>query len=284
MPRRNTMSHSLYRRYLQRITGENRYFGHVTAGDWRGVFFKHFKFAKRWSTVSKLNFTARDWESAWPIVMKQIEADTFNVIKRSRSGDVLSGEVILAGRPIGVIIKRAKRRYWYRYLNEIGRGVRARREWRKAWEAIVRNLPTAWPLIFMERRVRGYVVDAMILYELVPGPTLARVDLDAMPPADRDTLFRRAGRMLRRIESFGFAHFDAKASNWIVNFDEPTGPQPILIDIDGIRFRRWRQLGVRRLLRSMRERKVPFSEADSLALREGYAPYSPGVVESLKQS
>jgi len=312
MPRRNGMARTLIRRYVQRIFGENRYFGLLRfdepanaakpqaatnaarAGqpravsqhrppahnNWTGVYFKYFKFPKRWSAVSKLQLTERDWKTAWPALLGQIEADTLKVIKRSRSGDVLSGEVILNGRPVPVIVKRAKRRYWYRYLNEIGRGVRARREWRKAWEAIARNLPTAWPLAFFERRVMGYVVDAMIIYEHIPGPTLGNIDLDAMTAPDREKLFRRTGKLLRRIESFGFSHFDAKASNWIVQFDNQLGPQPILIDIDGIRFRRWKELGVRRLLRSMKERKA-FTEADSLALREGYAPYSPDVVKNL---
>ncbi len=53
MPRRNTMSNGIFRRYIQRITGKNRYFGTIDAGEWNGVFFKHFKFAKRWSAVSK---------------------------------------------------------------------------------------------------------------------------------------------------------------------------------------------------------------------------------------
>ena len=87
----------------------------------------------------------------------------------------------------------------------------------------------------------------------------------------KDMLFRRTGRLLRRIEQMGFSHFDAKASNWIV-FDDPRrGPMPILIDPDGIRRRRWIALGIQRLLRSMREHKQ-YSIADSLALCQGYAP------------
>ncbi len=280
MPRRNTMARTLYRRYIDRIDGENRYFGRLHSGGWSGVFFKHFKFAKRWSAISGRDYTERDWQSAWPAMMKQIEADTFTVIKRSRSGDVLSGEIILNGRPVEVIVKRARRRYWLRYFTEIGPRVRARREWRKSWEAIVRNLPAAWPLIYMERRVLGYSLDAIVVYEKVTGPILAGVDLDAMTRPQRDQLFTRIGRLLRRIESFNFGHYDAKASNWIVRFDEQTGPQPILIDIDGIRFYPWKQFGIRRLLRSLKERPA-FNEADSLSLRQGYACFDPNVIDQL---
>ena len=40
----------------------------------------------------------------------------------------------------------------------------------------------------------------------------------------RDDLFRRCGRILRRIEAVGFSHFDSKASNWIVMPDDLRGP------------------------------------------------------------
>src|SRR5207245_1183203 len=99
----------------------------------------------------------------------------------------------------------------------------------------------------------------------VPGAPLACADLDALDPADRDMLFRRTGHLLRRIELLGMSHFDAKSSNWIVYNDEKTGPQPILVDVDGIRRRRWVALGVQRLLRSMREH-AQYTPADSLAL------------------
>jgi hypothetical protein len=171
------------------------------------------------------------------------------------------------------VIKRPRRRYWYRYLNEIGRGARARRAWVKAWKMIARNVPSAWPLLLMERRRLGYVVDTLIVFERVPGATLAKADLDAIPPARRDMLFRRTGRLLRKIESLGFSHFDAKASNWIVMPDPKRGESPVLIDIDGVRQRRWVALGIQRLLKSLRSHPQ-YTPADSLALCQGYAPWT----------
>ena len=71
-----------------------------------------------------------------------------------------------------VIVKRPRRRKWWRYINEIGRGDRAYRAWIKSWSLVVRDVPTAWPLLLMQRRVMGYVVDAMIVFERVEGRTV----------------------------------------------------------------------------------------------------------------
>ena len=275
MPRQNPLSAAIWRNWLQRVTGDNRYFGRLDTGDgWRGLFFKQAKYPRPWSNVSRMTFTHAEWEHEWPQLLRRIEADQLDVIKRSRSGDVLSGSLTLGGRPLGVVIKRPRRRYWYRYLNEIGRGARARRAWMKAWKMIFRNVPSAWPLLMMERRKLGYVVDTIIVFERVPGPTLAKVDLDALPPERRDMLLRRVGRILRRIESLGFSHFDAKASNWIVLPDDGRrGEAPVLVDIDGVRQRRWVALGIQRLLKSMRSHPQ-YTPDDSLALCQGYAPFS----------
>jgi hypothetical protein len=51
-----------------------------------------------------------------------------------------------------------------------------------------------------------------------------------------------------------------------------------LIDVDGIRFRRWAALGISRLLRSMKDHPQ-YTVADSLALCQGYAPFSKKLVQ-----
>ena len=272
LPSSNPVSDRVYRRFLERATRENRYFGLLDIEGWRGVCFKQAKYPRPWSAASAMSFSSDEWRAGWPDLLRRVEADGLEVIKRSRSGDVLSGVVRLGGRSIDVVIKRPRRRYWYRYLNEIGRGARARRAWLKAWKMIARNVPGAWPLLLMERRRMGYVVDTLIVFERVPGPTLAKVDLDGIAPAQRDMLFRRTGRILRRIEALGFSHFDAKASNWIVMPDEKRGESPVVIDIDGIRQRRWVALGIRRLLKSLKSHPQ-YTPADSLALCQGYAPW-----------
>ena len=91
-------------------------------------------------------------------------------------------------------------------------------------------------------------------------------------------LNRRVGRTLRRIDNSRFAHFDAKSSNFIVLDDAHlggnAGPTPVMVDMDGIRRRRWVGLGIERLLRAMKQHPQ-YAPADSLAICQGYAPFSP---------
>jgi hypothetical protein len=273
LPRRNPESRRQWRKLLKRVRRENDYFGLLKSGAWRGVFFKQYKYARRWSAASGLRISAEDWRTAWPKLLRQIESDELPVIKRGASGEVLSGEVELGGQRLGVVIKRPFKRHWYRYVNEIGRGSRPWRAWYKAWALVVREIPTAWPLAVMQKRTVGYITDSVIVLERVEGSVLAHADLDAMGPKEREMLLHRAGRILRQIDELGLSHFDAKATNWIIQADAKLGATPVLVDVDGIRFRRWRALGIERLLRAMRDHPQ-YTAADSLALCRGYAPFS----------
>jgi tRNA A-37 threonylcarbamoyl transferase component Bud32 len=279
LPARNRVAERRFNTFMQKVTGGNRYFGRLVDDDgWEGVTFKQTKYPRAWSAVSRLNFTDDEWRDAWARLRGQLEADSLEVLKRTASGDVLAGKLTVGSHTLPVIVKHPRRKYWYRWVNEIGRGSRARRAWMKAWHMIARHIPVAWPLLVMERRRLGYVTDGLIVFERVPGATLHKVDLDAMNPAARDTLFRRVGRVLRRIDDSGFAHFDAKSSNFIVLEDAVlvgnAGPTPVMVDMDGIRRRRWIGLGVERLLRAMKQHPQ-YTPADSLAICQGYAPFSP---------
>ncbi len=273
MPTHNPARRRQWRKFLARTRGENEWFGRLELGSWSGFFFKRSKFVRRWAPASALEVQVEDWQREASKLLGQIEAGELHAIKKSKGGEVLRGKISLGGKDVDVVVKRPFRRKWYRYVNEIGRGSRAARAWRKAWTLVAAEIPTAWPLAVLEKRRLGYVTDAIIILEHVPGPMLTTVDLGLLDPESRDALFRRAGRVLRRIDEVGLSHFDAKSSNWIVREDSKLGPWPILIDVDGIRNRRWHALGISRLLRSMEEHPL-YSVADSLALCQGYSPFS----------
>jgi tRNA A-37 threonylcarbamoyl transferase component Bud32 len=274
MPPRNREARPVRRKLMSRIYGNNRYFASLDIGDWKGAaILKHMQ-PRRWSKVSQSTFQPAQWQQAWPDLLQRIESGQLTVIKQSRSGEVLEGEVILSGKPIQVIIKRPKRRYWYRYLNEVGRGGRARRAWWKSWRLIYRGIPCAWPMLLMEKRRFGYVTDAIVVFEKITGPSLSSADLDALDADARWKLFRRTGSLLRRLETEGLYHWDAKSSNWMVLLDDPTGPTPLLVDVDGVRNNWGIGEGMRRLLLSMRQHPQ-YTPQDSLNLCRGYAPFAP---------
>ena len=83
-----------------RLTTENRYFGRLDVDGWQGSFFKHDKYPRRWSAASQLEITANDWQHALPPLLAQLDSDSLQVIKRSRSGDVLATTVTLGGREL----------------------------------------------------------------------------------------------------------------------------------------------------------------------------------------
>jgi len=282
LPTGNRVSRRLWANQIERATGENRYFGKFTDGVWTGSYVKRAT-PQRWSIASRLEFEKKDWDRAWPGLLKQINADTLTVLKRSDSGDVLSGELVIGGKPLPIIVKRPRRKFWYRYVNEIGRGSRPRRAWMKAWRALHSDLPTAQPLLMIERRKLGYVVDGLLVLERVKGDTLETADLNSLSAQDRERLFHRTGRVLRKIEALGWAHFDAKSSNWIVQTDAPGSPYPIMVDIDGLRHRSSPTRGIKRLLRSLLQHPQ-YTPTDSLNLCRGYAPRSPLLLPKLTEA
>jgi tRNA A-37 threonylcarbamoyl transferase component Bud32 len=187
--------------------------------------------------------------------------------------------VILGGKPVAIVVKRPKRKSIRQYIADAMRGSRARRTWDKTWKMTIRDVPCEWPMLLLEKRTYGYVTDAVIVFGRIDGATLADAKLDEMPQTKRDRLFFRAGRVLRRIESLGFTHMDAKSTNWIV-FDDgkPDSPIPVLVDVDGVRHYRWATAGILRLLRAMKQHGQ-YTPADSLNLCKGYAPRAEFVVE-----
>ncbi len=253
----------------------------ISIGDWSGKFKVRSNESLAFSQASRLTIHAEDWQREWPRLIGQIRADQLDVLKRDRSGDILGAQITLQGLPINAIVKRPRNKFWYRYVLDAFRVSRARRLWDKARWLQVRHIPVEYPLIYMERRSLGYVVESIALFERVPGDTLDKVDLDAMNATEREDFFRDCGRILRRIEDTGLTHTDAKSSNWIC-FTQHTarGPYPVLIDAYGIRpLNAFLQLfGIRRLLRAMKNHPQ-YTPEDSLHLCQGFAPRTTPVVE-----
>ena len=127
----------------------------------------------------------------------------------------------------------------------------------------------------MEKRRCGYVTDALLVLERIPGQPLSSPAWSALGPQQYHALLHRVGRLLRRLENTNLFLYDAKADNWMVRDNPRLGPEPLLVDTDGIRRFKISIGGFNRLLRSLRENPAsPFTADDALALARGYAPFA----------
>jgi tRNA A-37 threonylcarbamoyl transferase component Bud32 len=214
-------------------------------------------------------------------MVEKMRGEQLEILKRDASGDILATEIALNGRPINVIVKRPWNKYRYRRILQLVRASRAKRLFERTRSLLARRIDVEYPLIVMERRVLGYAVESVAIFERVPGHTLEHTDLDALTAVQRENLFRACGRVLRRIEDTGLAHPDAKSSNWIVFEAVPdergnrsrSGPKPVLIDAYGVRpLTATLQLrGLTRLLRAMKHHPQ-YTRVDSLHLCLGFSP------------
>lgn len=244
----------------------------IVIDDWRGKFRARSIEPLAFSAAARLSITADDWKREWGLLLKRVEADQLDILKRDPSGDVLAGEIALQGRPISVIVKRPRNKYLYRTVLAAFRMSRARRLWEKTRWLQVRHIPVEYPLAYFEKPRLGYAADSIAIFERVPGVTLDHADLDAIP--NRESFFRACGKLLRKIEDTGLTHTDAKSSNWIVFTQHAArGAQPVLIDAYGIRaLNAFLQLfGIRRLLRAMKQHPQ-YTPEDSRHLCQGFAP------------
>lgn len=241
-------------------------FGTLSHEQWTGRFAKQLPFVIPWSSLNGTVLRADAWRTILP---QLIDGSHDGVLKNDRSGRVYPQRVTLGDREIDLIVKRPAFKPGLRGTLQQFRTSRVMRTWKKTWRMLGLGFRCEIPLLMIEHRRGARVVDQLLICERVPGDTLARVDLDGLPDAARFSLLRDAGRVLRRIESFGFTHADAKNTNWIAWTDGRDRILPVLIDLDGIRFYRWRGLGYERFVRAMKLH--PHARSNDLdAIAAGY--------------
>ncbi len=256
-----------------RAFGNDDYYCRLIDGFWAGQAFLRAKFPRRMAPASTLQIAPDEWRHAWPDLLQRIESGDFELLEHNDRGDSLAGEIELAGRPVRILIRRPRWRTWHERLRDQIIGNLARRAWKRAWQLQVEYIGTAWPLLLMEKRVMGRLTDAIMVFERVDGHP------PDWPGWSHDIgryhrVLTRCGRMLRRMEQTGLFLPDAKASDWVVRNDEKLGLVPILVGIEGIRPARPREGVLRLMLSFCQTRGTEFTEADALALVQGYAPWA----------
>ena len=244
-------------------------FGRFDADGWNAAFARCLP-ARAWSDLHTID--EADWRAALPAVLDGL-GGSWHRFKHDRSGTVAGGTLRLGGREVEVVAKRPRRTKRGQWLVDLLRPARARRGWRRTWRLVDLGFATEIPLLLLERRRLGVVVDNVAVYGRVPGPTLHDLSLGDLDPAERHRLLCRVGRTLRELAGHGLGHFDAKSVNWIAFADPAQGLRPVMIDCDGVRAARrdGGRRGMSRFLRALRDH--PDAGPDDLdAARRGFEP------------
>lgn len=248
----------LGRRRDHRVGRDGRYFSRIKlAGGWRGPVTRSTKHASPNSRATQLVFTRAWWREQFASPLDWFTSSADGLCKVSHSAVVRRALLPHPDGPLPVILKRPVPRNWHRRLVQLLFGSRSARTWRTGHALLNRDVPTARPLAYIERRWGPFVLDSVSVVEAVPGAVdleqfirreAARRDPQAWQALKR-RLVQRLATHIRRLHSRGFEHRDCKASNILVS--EHPALQLLWIDMDGIRKARGRRDGrdVRALIR-----------------------------------
>jgi len=226
----------------RRVRPRGRYFAALRlAGGWRGVAYMRCKHPQAESAASRLVLEPCRWQEMFADPLGWFRAAVGPARKDSHSATVSRGVLPTPSGELAVIVKRPLARNWRRRLRHLLAPSRSRRGWKMGYALLNRDLPTARPLAYLERRLGPWVRDNLLITEAIDGARPLDEHLRAVhavsSPRDwfrhKRALSGLLARQLRRLEERGFVHRDCKARNVLVV------TQPALrlvwIDLDGMR-------------------------------------------------
>jgi tRNA A-37 threonylcarbamoyl transferase component Bud32 len=172
-------------------------------------------------------------------------------LKDSRSSSVIEMNISLQGAPCPVIYKRFKVRSRLAPWLSLLRPTQALRSWVLGHGLIERCLPTARPLLVIERRRLGAAREAYLLTEKITNACHLHqfvAETMKLPARERAPVLRdlieSLARLVRKLHDRGLSHRDLKASNilvrrehsalWTASPARQAGPTLCLIDVVGI--------------------------------------------------
>jgi tRNA A-37 threonylcarbamoyl transferase component Bud32 len=224
---------------------DNKYFCRIrTRRGWRGHAFLRAKHVVPGSRASQLQFTRTQWREWLENPLEWIRSDRPGIIKESHTAYIGRGQLPVPDGPLDVVCKRSRPRTWLKRLAYLFGGSRNLRTWKRGYQLLNRDLPTARPLAVMERRFAGLLLDSIVMTEAISGgkdfDALLRTDLlreDARTQRRvKDQLIAELARLMKKLQARGFAHRDFKATNLLVQWDPASGQPPrlTLVDLDGL--------------------------------------------------
>jgi tRNA A-37 threonylcarbamoyl transferase component Bud32 len=219
---------------------------------------------------------ARDLEAALAAHREALGAALLEADARSRVSAVRAGER-------AAIVKEYPARGLARAIADAVRGSPARRGWQAGHGLLARGIGAARPLAYLERRVLGVPVRSLFVMEDVRPAPDALAAVHEKPADALDALVRLVVALHRR----GVDHGDLKATNVFLR-GGPRGLDPLLVDLEGVRFRR--ALGEARRVQALAELNASLPDVFPAELRRAafarYArahPFAEGSARALRR-
>ena len=188
-----------------------------------------------WPEVS-----AADWQKALADPAELFRpSPAAQLLKDGHSSRVLRRLLDLGQAQVEVFCKLSRRRNLLRKAIGLFRRSRPSRNWQIGWDLLAQGIPTALPLVILEKRILGLrFVAGIITYSLLPGKTLeqfVRRDASSLSMALSCRLTSQLAGLVRRLHEFDFFHRDLKGMNIFVHSDHSLVPSFYLLDLDGCR-------------------------------------------------
>ncbi len=228
---------------------DGKYFCRLkTPGGWRGHAYLWAKHPSDHSRASRMRFTRTQWRQWLDNPLDFVRGDRAGLIKDSHTATVCRAQLPTEDGPLDVICKRTHPRTWWKKCYYLFCDSRNLKTWKRGYELLNRDLPTARPLAVMERRFAGLLLDSVVLTEAILDgkdfDVVLRVDLLRQDSGtlrrQKDRLIAALVRLVKDLQAKGFAHRDFKAPNLLIQWD-PVGDAPphlVLIDLDGLSLHR----------------------------------------------
>ncbi|MBN1344282.1 MAG: phosphotransferase [Phycisphaerae bacterium] len=273
---------------------DGKYFCRLkTRGGWRGHAYLRAKHTSGHSRASQMQFNRSQWRCWLDNPLDLLRKDRSRLIKDSHTAYVCRAQLPADEGPLEIVCKRARPRTWLKKCYYLFCKSRNLESWRRGYQLLNRDLPTARPLAVMERRFAGLLLDSVVMTEALSRArdfdALLRMDLLNQDPRtlrrQKDQLIDRLARLVKDMQTKGFAHRDFKAANLMVQWDLAASqlPRIVLVDLDGLILRR--RLSRRQRLRPLMRLNVSLDEAkvvtrtDRLRFLKAYATIPNGARE-----
>ncbi len=236
---------SFMRKRSQRCLKDNKYFQ---------IYKRNGFFAIGHKNQAETNQICQDFE-----YLKSIAT----VIKNSRSTLVFQTQY--------GIVKQYHRKMWHIFFKDLFRPSRAYRAWVNGYHCIIRNIPTAKPLFFAEKRWGCFTLSSyIVMEEIKPRLSLDKAIIQQQNLEKRLQILYQVGRLVRHLHQRGLTHRDLKSSNILIDDKDSI----YIIDLDGLSVNNApsklrKEKDFQRLLRSVKN--IPsIQEMDIQSLLAGY--------------